>query len=162
MSTSQRGVKDVDMHNVWSEGEDVIMQDYVPAAVITSDKPTSHNFASSTQATTDTQSESSKKAVLYSKAFNGQPIRPSPHVTHGPNIFRPRHARDQRMRRLIVDRHVRSITRNYKSISPLQDPTRCKRNPILGDFQEPTTSTITSTWEKFSPRQYTAIPWIAQ
>jgi hypothetical protein len=124
--------QDVQMDDVWSEGEDVIMQDYVPvAADITTDEPTSRALASSVQTTTKTQSELSRQVALYSKVFAGQPMRQSPHITRQ-NIFRPRHARDQRMRRLIVDRHVRSITPRYDSISPLQDPNQMQREHNSG------------------------------
>ena len=119
--------RDVDMEDVWSEAEDVIMQDYTPkAADVTSDEPT-NVLASPVLAKTETQDESSRRADFSGKVFGGRPTRRSPHITDGPKMFRPRHARDQKMRRLIADRHLGSIPPSRRSISPLQDPTQMKK-----------------------------------
>jgi hypothetical protein len=138
--------QDVDMNDAWSEDEDVIMQDYVPmAADITSHEPAGRALASSVQKTSETQSKSNRQVALRSKAFSGQPIRRSPHVTNSPISFRPRYARDQIMRRLIVDKHVRSIAPSHRSISPLQDRSPVQKEP---DSEPPLRSGDVNAWQQ--------------
>jgi hypothetical protein len=126
--------EDVDMDDVWREEEDTIMQDYVPmAANATSDEATSLLLAPSAQGIIETESTIETEPEIIrqarrSKVSGGQPIR-SPHATHGPNDFRPRRTRDQRMRRFIVDRHVRSISPSYPAISSLQDSSPVQEKP---------------------------------